>query len=439
MSQQEQSGICKAWARQTLEKLHPDWEISDTAVGIENGHYDFLMKGRKVQIKSSRMKWDSSDKVWIARFRRVHFSLGKEKRAQFDDLYLVIASPSGLLLIKHDLHTGICLNGKITQKEGHNVEICGSLSDAKWEEALYTIEQKLCQAGKCERIATRSFGDVDIQQFLATNSECGHARQTVYDGVPLQTMSPARRGLQIQKIAFAIDQKLHRGGNFSLPEEPTRAESGSRKSSNASADWIRDGVLVKVKSSQLGFDKRNKAWRCQFVGLKPHLFDDLWLAICCPWALCFYSCSSSKKVGTKSITFQSKDEDIREAFDEIEEKLLSKGFTKRAMVEWEWPTPEFVALRTGGANVSAHWTTRIHWFSLSIFAYGFIPTVESCWSTLVPVACLTITLMPRKTASCRLGHSSPPGEWELCRWRLDMFEKAWNHQLLPGFAFLVIF
>ena len=354
MSQQEQGAICQVWVRQTLQGIHPEWNILDAELGTcYNGSkrgagqapYDFLVNGRKVESKSSRLSWCSSRQRWLVRFWKVHFSLGKEKRAHFDDLYLVIASPSGLLLIKHDLHTGICLDGKRTQSFGHTVTICGSVNDTTWAEARHTIVQKLCQAGQCKLIAQASFDDDSLQQLLATERDCRPVGHAVYDGVPLSTLSAQKRGLQIQQMAIAVDQKSNPRSQILLL---TKLTAGFCSASTAPADWIRDGVAVEVKSSKLMFKKPNQLWSCCFLGVKPNFFDELWLAIYCPWGVGFYKHSSPKSLRLSSQGVRTKDggfqlqisgpsscEDERRAFEVIEEKLMSKGFAPHATVEWK--------------------------------------------------------------------------------------------------------
>ena len=356
MSEKEQGTICEAWARQTLEERHPEWEILDPEPGADcngrtrgNGQapYDFLLNGQKVEIKSARMTWNLSKRKWGVRFWHVHMPIAKRKKAHFDDLYLVLASPSGLCLVKHDFFTGACSDGKRTESTGHTINIAGSVGDTCWEEALSTILEKLCRNGKCELLARGSFGDVCLKQLLATHRNRRDSGQTVYESVPFSNMSSAKRGLRLQEMAFAIDQKLNLRSTFSLlTKEPTRA-GRLRATCNASADWTRDLISVEIKTSKLGFDKRKQRWHCFFQCLKPNLFNELWLAIYCPWGVRFYTCSSveglrlctsgsfTKDIGLQlAISGPVRCEDPLGALETIEKKLLSRGCTPHAIVEW---------------------------------------------------------------------------------------------------------
>ena len=359
MSGHEQGKLCEMWARQTLQKIHPEWEISDPEAGtccngskrnIDRAPHDFLIDGRKVETKSARITCGLHDQTWRIRFWQVHVSLPEEnKQARLHDLFLVIASPKGLHLIKHDLCTGICSDGKRTNSRGHTVTVKGCANDACWEEALNTILQKLCQVGTCKLIAKCSFGDVFVKHLLAKCRDCRHLGQTVYDGVPMQNMHQSRRGLQFQQMALAIDQNFHPDSCISLLDEaPEAAGSHLRHSSNASADWIRDGAAVEVKSSKLLFGGRLKAWSCHFRCLKPSCYDELWLVLYCPWDIRFYSNDSLAGLSLSSQGLLTDDmghdliiygpsncEDPLRAFEVIEEKILSRGFALRAIVRWD--------------------------------------------------------------------------------------------------------
>ena len=55
--------------------------------------YDFLLEGRRVRVKSSRMAWNSKAALWTVECQRVRLAFGERAEPAFDDLYLVILSP----------------------------------------------------------------------------------------------------------------------------------------------------------------------------------------------------------------------------------------------------------------------------------------------------------------------------------------------------------
>ena len=99
LGQAQQGKILQEWARKMLKEKHPEAAILDPETGLcRNGslrgrhqaEYDFLMGGRRVEIKSTRLGWDSTRRRWGAQFQAIKISCAERKEAAFDDLYLVI-------------------------------------------------------------------------------------------------------------------------------------------------------------------------------------------------------------------------------------------------------------------------------------------------------------------------------------------------------------
>ena len=79
------------WARMMLKETGTDCEIQDPVPGrhidgrrrgVYNAEYDFLVNGRRVEIKSSQLKWDAGTRTWKVSFVGLKFGA-------FDDLLLV--------------------------------------------------------------------------------------------------------------------------------------------------------------------------------------------------------------------------------------------------------------------------------------------------------------------------------------------------------------
>ena len=73
LGQAPQGKILQEWARKVLEEKCPETEILDPETGLcSNGslrgrhqaEYDFLMGGWRVEIKSTRLVWDSIHRRW---------------------------------------------------------------------------------------------------------------------------------------------------------------------------------------------------------------------------------------------------------------------------------------------------------------------------------------------------------------------------------------
>ena len=54
-------------------------------------------------------------------FRHIKFRTRGQVGRAFDDLYVVVVSPTGLDLIKRDLAIGINMNGKLTEVSGRPI------------------------------------------------------------------------------------------------------------------------------------------------------------------------------------------------------------------------------------------------------------------------------------------------------------------------------
>ena len=267
--------------------------------------------------------------------------------AAFDDLYFVIVSPGGLHLIKHDLSTGISTCGKATADSGHRVQLFGSKSSNCWKEALTTILRTLCEQGCCSVIDEHAFGHPSVKAMLLSRGrETPLAVQArLLANIPMGRMSGSKRGKRIEEIGLALDRRLHPCSEFSFTE-------GNRGKANAPADWVRGTVQVELKGCSLTFDRHHNRWRCQFVGIKPGLFDELWLAICTLVGIYYFRSKSSKSLGlcNTGAAMQTRghqlyfygprgEVDVLEAFKTIQAKIVLRGYELVAIVEWEKGSP----------------------------------------------------------------------------------------------------
>ena len=361
LGQYQQGKILQEWAKGVLQKQNPHAEISDPDLGTCcNGRRrganmaacDFLLGGRRVEIKSSRMAWSTAEGCWSVQFRSIKLPYGERTQPAFDDLYLVILSPKGMNLIKHDLVTGLCTCGERTGVSGHMIRVYGSRRTNCWEDACGEILKKLCQRGGCSMVHEQPLSDLDFQEILSERDSPG---QRAVAGIPMSSMSRERRGNRIQEIGLALDRRLNPQSAFSFA-------GGNRGTSNAPADWVRGMRRVELKSSALTFDQSNNLWACRFTCIKPDLFDELWLAIYTPVGIHYYrskyrnSCSlgfAKSGVGMKINGHQLQvfgscgELDPLEAFKTIEAKIASRGYELVGIVEWE----KGASMHDGGQTV----------------------------------------------------------------------------------------
>ena len=347
LSQYEQGMMCQKWARKVLQEQNPEATILDPepgtccdgrSRGLYRADYDFILDGSRVEIKSARMAWHSHERCWRVHFSSVKIAYAERVKAAFDDLYLVIVSPKGLHLIKHDLVTGVGSNGISTKVGGHRIMVRASRGIDCCEEASVQIMQKLCEQGSCQVVAEKPFSELDSK--LLVSREVSRGR-TAVAGLPMSGMSNEKRGKCIEEIALAIDHGLH-------PHCEFRLVKGSNGTSNAPVDWVRGEDRVEVKSCALTFDRSNTLWQCYFQSIKPDLFDELWLAIYASIGIYFYRSklgnnvrfcmagAATKMQGHRLRFCAPRDElDLLEAFKTIEFKMKSEGFELVGIMEWE--------------------------------------------------------------------------------------------------------
>ena len=349
LGQTQQGKIFQEWAKGVLQKQNPQAEILDPNLGtccngsrrgVYRAEYDFLMGGRRVEIKSSRMAWGSVEGCWNVQFSRIKLPYGERTQPAFDDLYLVLLSPRGMHLIKHDHVTRISTRGESTGVSGHMIRVYGSRRTNCWEGARDEILEKLCQRGGCSMVHQEHLSDLGFQEVLRERVSAG---QAAVAGIPMSSMSRERRGKRIQEIGLALDRRLNPQSAFSFT-------GGNRGTSNAPADWVRGSVRVELKSSLLTFDRSKNRWQCRFSCIKADLFDELWLAIYTSVGIHYYrsnyrnSCSLgfvkagvATKIDGHQLHFYGSccELDPLEAFKTIEAKIISRRCELVAIVEWE--------------------------------------------------------------------------------------------------------
>ena len=346
----EQGRIGKVWAKKVLQEQNPKSEILEPEPGTcsdgrrrrgsYQAEYDFVLDGRKVEVKGARMTWVSTSYggYWRLTFKAVKLPYRERARAAFDDLYLVIMSPEGIHLIKHDLVTGVSTCGKSTEVDGHVIKVCGSRRTHCWEDAFGEMLEKLCERGGCRVVAEQPFSELKLEEMLSNRVSPGEAAVA---GLPMSSMSGEKRGKRIQEIGLAIDRRLNPCSDFTCVK-------GNRGEANAPVDWVRDTSGVKLKSCGLTFDRSNRQWQCSFQRIKPDLFDELWLAIYTSVGIHYHQCKSCEslrfqKAGVRTevhghnLPFHGPrgELDPLAALKTIQTEIRSSRCELIAIVEWE--------------------------------------------------------------------------------------------------------
>ena len=347
LRQAQQGRMCKEWVRKVLQERHPEAEMLDPDPGFccngsrrgsDQADYDFLLEGQRVKAKSSRMAWSLKAALWTVEYPRVRLAYGERYEHAFDDLYLVILSPKGLHLIKHDLVTRVSTRGMLTKIGGRCIKVRGSKGTDGWEEALGEILEKLCGRGGCSLVAEETFSELNLQEIVSHRVSPG---QAAVAGLPMSSMSSEKRGKRLQEIGLAIDRRLHPHHDFSFAK-------GNRGKSNAPTDWVRGTDRVELKSCGLTFNRAKNRWRCDFQHIKPDLFDELWLAIYTSVGIHYYrsKCGSSLAFSTAGAATEVDGHQLSlygprgeldglEALKTIQATMISKGCELVAILRWE--------------------------------------------------------------------------------------------------------
>ena len=143
--------------------------------GSNTAAYDFLMGGRRVEIKNSRMAWASTERRWCVEFSSIKLPFKERTTSAFDDLYLVILSPESLHLIKHDLVAWVSRCGQRTAVSGHVIQVHGSRGSDCWGDALGEILGKLCDGGGCRMVYEQPFSELSFHEIAKEQVSLGTA------------------------------------------------------------------------------------------------------------------------------------------------------------------------------------------------------------------------------------------------------------------------
>ena len=316
--------------------------------------WDWTLGGRRIESKSAQLCDYAKSDTWRVDFRGVKLALDGQRNEQpFDDLYLLIYTPSGFAVLRHDLKTGVQRDGLRTALEGYRVSVVGSTNQS-WEAAVSTILAKLIKRGSCELLCWVDMKDPRTHDLYA-GARKHLALQGTFLGSPLNGVAAVRRGHRIQQMAVEIDQMTNPEAVIQVVRKDTRRAGNMRASNNAAVDWIRDGIGVEIKHAQPSFCSRDRAWHCTFSGIKTTLagvpqgrhFDELWLALYSPCGITFWRhpvdyeglapCGKLTALRGSSMELRAsrKASDLQEAVSHMKSKLGAAGCTLLATVWWD--------------------------------------------------------------------------------------------------------
>ena len=175
-----------------VRRAHASIELDDEGTGP--GRYwekecSWRRDGQRVMVRSAQMNWEASHGRWRFLFsgirlpaaaprakgggvsdggsvdgegeaadRRAHASFDEFRRAHasFDELLLVLYTPRGCYVYRHDLSLGLTRTGRVNALQGFHIKLHGPVREESWAAALDdTILPKLDAA--CKRLAFVAF------------------------------------------------------------------------------------------------------------------------------------------------------------------------------------------------------------------------------------------------------------------------------------------
>ena len=326
--------VIETVARRFFARLYPGSRVEDPIPGhrcdgrrraLHCAEYDWLFDGRRTQCKSAQMCWSESKGTWRANFCGI-------KLHAFDDLVLVLYSPSGLHLYTHDCKSRLSTRGVATAHSGLGLNMYSARGMVDWREAEGVLLKKLRQCGLfiTQLKTSNELVVAAVQQH--TEQLSLKLQRDAFAQHPLSHMTPAARGILLQHVVEEVDLLSH----------PGSAHAGSTVY-NSPCDWHRDGLRFECKSSRPMWS--HDSWNCLFDGVKFGQFDCLYLALDSPHALHIFRFAGSKWISSNGMAEQARGKQIRVhgpaketnvsvAVDVITQKLLSSGSEHVASVVW---------------------------------------------------------------------------------------------------------
>ena len=225
-----------------------------------------MIGGRRVEVKNSQLSWDTSQNRWVANWQNV-------KRDEYDDLLLILYTPSALYIFLHNHSYGVSTSGKSQCSSGGTVTVYAPCNESCISAATDAIRAK---------IAPMYYATIGFPEFedLVTTTRT----HDVYKGVPLATHSSQARGQILERVARRV-METTMGMKASDPPSGVRVNGSKRGRNCETYDFMMGGRRVEVKNSQLSWDTTHHRWMAQWHAIKRDEYDDLLLVLYTPYDL----------------------------------------------------------------------------------------------------------------------------------------------------------
>jgi hypothetical protein len=228
--------------------------------------YDYMIQGRRIEVKSAQLRGNTSSKCWVVEWQNI-------KRNEYDDLLLVLYTPSGLYIFLHDDNYGVTTTGKSQHACGGKVQVYGTRNEPSISAATDAIRAKM---------ASMHYATVGFSEFkdLVTTTTTHDA----YDGVPLASHSSSARGDILERVARRVMEKAMGLKSFD-PTPGVRVNGTKRGRKSETYDFMIGGRRVEIKNSQLVWNTTSNRWWAMWQNIKRDEYDDLILVLYTPSAI----------------------------------------------------------------------------------------------------------------------------------------------------------
>jgi len=261
--------------------------INGAKRGRNSATYDFMIQGRRIEVKSSMLTWDTDGRRWVAQWVNV-------KRDSYDDLLLVLYTPFGLYMFLHDHTYGVSTSGMIQTACGGKVSVRAPCNEMSISAALDVI------LGKMSHMHYTTLPLTEVGDIVTTTMS-----HDAYADVPLATHCQKARGDILECVAMRVMEK--KMGATAHPPAPGTCVNGTKRRRNGeTCDFMIRGRCIEIKSSMLTWNTHTRRWRVSWINVKRDSYDDLLLILYTPFGLYMFLHDHTYGVSTNGVSQAAK-------------------------------------------------------------------------------------------------------------------------------------
>eukprot|EP00930_Biecheleria_cincta_P057040 TRINITY_DN43041_c0_g1_i1.p1 TRINITY_DN43041_c0_g1~~TRINITY_DN43041_c0_g1_i1.p1 ORF type:complete len:143 (-),score=15.15 TRINITY_DN43041_c0_g1_i1:43-441(-) len=126
--------------------------LTGEALGRHRARFDWIRDGRRIEVKYSSLSLYNKS-TWRCHFQHIKFAhLGSRSHDFFDELWIVIYSPRGLHMFKHNSSFGLSSAGRQAPARGNAICAYGPRNELDISISLEAMLAEL-ELGGCQLLA----------------------------------------------------------------------------------------------------------------------------------------------------------------------------------------------------------------------------------------------------------------------------------------------